>query len=221
MSSNPVVLSLNYKRPNQTIKGTRTYPDNDSSGLIASADLEICALADVVIQKLEEVIRFFLLETDNGPGEALVDVERLLAGHRVDTNNGVLALDRFPANWPITNSREFGLGDGRVQCPETLEALFELGGEAIVGLNLGQEKGVATADLGLVENEEEGGARGLQFVGDVGMPQRVTGPVGTSIFAETVVLGIAINNVELGEALDIPRRRVPLDGAEVPLKDSK
>jgi len=60
---------------------------------------------------------------------------------------------------------------------------------------------------GLVKDEEEGGARGLQFVRDVGMPLRVIGPVGTSVFAETVVLGIAIDNVELGEALDISRRR--------------
>jgi hypothetical protein len=50
------------------------------------------------------------------------------------------------------------------------------------------------------------------------MPQRVTGPVGTSIFTERVVLGIAIDNVELGEALDVSSRRVPLDGAEVPFK---
>jgi len=69
----------------------------------------------------------------------MVDVE-LLAGHRVDTNNGALALDGLPANWSVTNSRELGLGDGRMQCPETLEALFELGRETIVGLNLGQER---------------------------------------------------------------------------------
>ena len=86
---------------------------------------------------------------------------------------------------------------------------------------MGQEEGVATADLGLIKDEEECGSRGLQFVGDVGMPQRVTGPIGTSIFAETVVLGIAIDNVELREALDVSRRRVPLDGAKVPLKCSK
>ena len=46
VSSHPVVLSLNYKMPNQTIKDTRTYPDDDSSRLIVSADLEICSLAD-------------------------------------------------------------------------------------------------------------------------------------------------------------------------------
>jgi hypothetical protein len=175
----------------------------------------------VVEQKLEEVIGFFLLETDNGLGEALVDVESLLASHRVDTNNGVLGLDWFPANGAVTLSGEFGLGNRRVQRPETLKALLELGRKTIVGLNLGQEESVATADLGLVKDEEEGGARGLQFVGAVGMPKRLTGPVGTSIFAERVVLGIAIHNVELGEALNVSRRRVPLDGAKVPLKYSK
>ena len=58
----------------------------------------------------------------------------------------------------------------------------------------------------------------MQFVRDIGMPLREIGPVGTSVFAETVVLGIAIDNVEFGEALDVSRCRVPLDGAEVPLK---
>ena len=53
------------------------------------------------------------------------------------------------------------------------------------------------------------------------MPQREIGPVGTRIFAERVVLGIAIDNVEFGEAFDVARRRVPLNGAKVPLKHSK
>jgi hypothetical protein len=53
------------------------------------------------------------------------------------------------------------------------------------------------------------------------MPQREIGPVGTSIFAERVVFGIAIDNVELGEALDVSSRRVPLNGAKVPLKHGK
>jgi hypothetical protein len=172
----------------------------------------------VVEQELEKVIGFFLLETDNGLGEPQVDVESLLASHRVNTNDGVLGLDWFPPNGAVPFFGELGLGNGSVQCPETLEALLEFRRETIVGLNLGQEQGIATADLGLVEDEEEGGSRGLQFVGDVGMPPRVIGPVSTSVFAETEVLGIAINNVELGETLDVSRRRVPLDGAEVPLK---
>jgi len=99
-----------------------------------------------------------------------------------------------------------------VQCLEPLEALLEFRRGAIVGLNLRQEQGVATANLGLVKDEEGGGARGCHCV---------TGLVGTSIFTERVVLGIAIDNVELGEALDVSRRRVPLDGTEVLLEHSR
>ena len=81
----------------------------------------------MVEQELEEVVGFFLLETDNGPGEAWIYVESLFASHRVDTNNGVLGFDWFPANGAVTFSGELGLGNGRVQCAETLEALLELG----------------------------------------------------------------------------------------------
>ena len=125
------------KKPNQIKEDIGTYPYDDSSRFIASADLEIRSFADVVEQELKEVIGFFLLETDNGLGEPLIDVESLLAGHRVDTNNGVLGLDGFPANRAITFSGMLGLGNGRVQCPEPLETLLELGRETIVGLNLG------------------------------------------------------------------------------------
>ena len=172
----------------------------------------------MVEQELKEIFGFFLLETDNGIGEPLIDVESLLAGHRVDTNNGVLGLDGFPANRAITFSGMLGLGNGRVQCPETLETLLELGRETIVGLNLGQVQGIASADLGLVKDEEESGARRLQFVGDIRMPPCLTDAVGKTKFTERVLLSIAIDNVEFGEALDVCSRRVPLDGAEVPFK---
>jgi len=46
-------------------KDTRTYPDDDGSRFIASADLEVRSFADVVEQELKEVVGLFLLETDN------------------------------------------------------------------------------------------------------------------------------------------------------------
>jgi hypothetical protein len=56
-AQSPVVLSINYENnPNEITEDTRTYPDDNSSGLIASADLEICSLAK---QELEEVIGSF------------------------------------------------------------------------------------------------------------------------------------------------------------------
>ena len=50
------------------------------------------------------------------------------------------------------------------------------------------------------------------------MPPCLTDAVGKTKFTERVLLSIAIDNVEFGEALDVSRCRVPLDGAEVPLK---
>jgi hypothetical protein len=41
VSSDPVVLSLNYENQIKSRMDTRTYPDDDSSRFIASANLEI------------------------------------------------------------------------------------------------------------------------------------------------------------------------------------
>ena len=62
----------------------------------------------MVIQKIEEVIGFFFLETDNGLDEGWVDIESLLTSHRMDTNNGVLGFDRFTANRAVTSSGVLG-----------------------------------------------------------------------------------------------------------------
>lgn len=80
-----------------------------------------------------------------------------------------------------------------------------------------KEEGVTTANLGLVEDEEESSARRLLLVRDIGVPRGVAGTVGSSVFAETVVVGVAIDNVELGVALDVARRRMPMNGSEMPI----
>ena len=107
------------------------------------------------------------------------------------------------------------MGYGGVQGTETLETLLELGRETLISLDLGEEEGVAAADLWLVEDEEKGGARRLELVRDVGVPLGVVGAVGASVLAETVILRIAIDNMELGIALYIARCGVPVNGAEV------
>jgi hypothetical protein len=66
------------------------YPDNDGPRLVRSSDLEVRAFGDVVVQEAEERVGFFLAEADDVAREALVDIERLLTGDRVDADDGVL-----------------------------------------------------------------------------------------------------------------------------------
>ena len=67
-----------------------TYPKHDRARLIARADLEVRALREVVEQEVEQVLGLLLLEADDAASEALVDVERLLLGHRMRSDDGVL-----------------------------------------------------------------------------------------------------------------------------------
>lgn len=147
----------------------------------------------MVIQEIQQIFRLFLLEAHDRPGESLVNVQRLLAGDGVYAHERMLGLDGLAAHRSAALAREFSLVYGGVQCTQAQEAFLELGGEAVVCLNLGKEEGIATADLGLVEDEEEGRARGLLLVGHVRVPGGVVCTVGTGVFLEAVVFGIAVH----------------------------
>jgi hypothetical protein len=208
-------------------------PHHHRPRLIPRADLEVRALREVVVQELQQELGLLLAEADDVAREALVHVQRLLAGDGVHAHERVLRLDGRAAHGPAALAREVRLGDGGVHRAQALEALLERGREAVVRLDLGEEEGVAAADLGLVEDEEERGAGGLLLVGDVGVPLCVVGAVGAGVLCEAVVLGITVDckgqcyftvriydkqirtDVELRVTLHVSRRRMPLDGAEV------
>lgn len=97
---------------------------------------------------------------------------------------------------------------------QSVKDLLERLGETVVGFDLGQEEGVAT-ELGLLKDEEEGGGGGLLLVGDVGVPLDASEAVVGEVFAEAVVVLVAVDDVEFGEALDITGSGVALDGTEV------
>ena len=67
-----------------------TYPDDNGPRLVRSADLVVGTLGDMVEEELEKILGFFILETNNAAGEALVNVESLLSGDRVYAHDGVL-----------------------------------------------------------------------------------------------------------------------------------
>lgn len=68
-------------------------PHNDGARLITGTYMEVGTLADVVKEEVEEVPRFFLPETSDAAGEALVDIESLLASHWMYADERVLDTD--------------------------------------------------------------------------------------------------------------------------------
>ena len=172
----------------------------------------------MVKEELEQKVGFLLLEPDNPESESFVDEERLLASHRVYADDGVLSLDRLTADDRPPVSSIVRLVHRRVHGLQTLQAFLEFGREAVVGLDLRREEGV-TADLGrLVEDEEEGGGRRLLFVGHVRVPAEAGEAVGAPVVAEAVVLGVAVDDVELWVARDVARGRMAVDRTKVPIE---
>ena len=74
-------------------------------------------------------------------------------------------LDGLATDRAVGLTRVLRLVDGGVDGTETFEALLEFGGQTFVGFDLGEEEGVASTVLGLLEDPEEGCARGLRLVG--------------------------------------------------------
>ena len=66
----------------------------------------------------------------------------------MNAHERVFGLYRFTPDGALLSDGVFRLRDGRVDGFEALEALFELGREAVVGFDLGSKDGVATG-LGL------------------------------------------------------------------------
>lgn len=137
----------------------------------------------MVVEELEQVLGLLLLETDDAAGEALVDVQGLLTGHGVNTNERMLlrdesvstdifdgteaaylALNRLAANRSVALPGVLSLVDSRVDGAEALETLLEFRRQPVVSLNLRGKECVTTAVVGLVKDPEEGGARGLLLV---------------------------------------------------------
>ena len=156
----------------------------------------------MVKEELEQKVGFLLLEPDNPASESFVDEERLLAGHRVYADDGVLSLDRLTADDRPPVSSIVRLVHRRVQGLQTLQAPLEFGREAVVGLDLRREEGITTR-FGLVKNEEESGSGRLTFVRDIGVPAGMVNTVAAEIILEEVVLGVPVDDVEFWVALDV------------------
>jgi hypothetical protein len=72
------------------IKTSTTHPNDYSSGLIPSSDLEISTFGNMVQEELEEVFGFFVFVSNDTTGETLIHVQSLFTCDGMNTNKGML-----------------------------------------------------------------------------------------------------------------------------------
>lgn len=80
----------------------------------------------MVEEEVEQGVRLFILETDDTPGEAVVDEQCLLARHGVLANDGVFALDGLAPDRATALRRTLSLRDCRMNRGKTFKTLLEL-----------------------------------------------------------------------------------------------
>jgi len=71
-------------------KHKSTHPNNYSSGLILSSDLEISTFGDVVEEEPEEVFGFLIFISNDTTGISLIDEQSLFTCDGMNTNNWML-----------------------------------------------------------------------------------------------------------------------------------
>jgi hypothetical protein len=64
-------------------------PKNHGTGLPFNSGLNISRESNVVIKELQEIVALLLLEPDDVSGELWIDIQRLLTGCWVSSNQGV------------------------------------------------------------------------------------------------------------------------------------
>ena len=77
------------------LKENTTHPDDYSSGLIPSSDMEISAFEWMVEEELEEGFGFFIFVSNDTTGETFIDIQGLFTCDRMNTNDRML----YSQNW--------------------------------------------------------------------------------------------------------------------------
>ena len=125
----------------------------------------------------------------------------------------MLMLHRVPSDDPAALPAELRLLEAAVHGPQPVQSLFDGRRESPIRLDLVHEHRVS-ADLGGVQDIEEGGARRLRFVRDVRVPGNRAVPVGE----ERVQLALAVvpvHQMDLGVPLWLAGSRVDMVAAKV------
>ena len=72
------------------VDGESVIPDDEGTRLVGRTDLKVCALRNVVKEEFQKILGLLLLPADYAASETRVNEESLLAGQRMDANDGML-----------------------------------------------------------------------------------------------------------------------------------
>lgn len=142
-----------------------------------------------------------------------VHINRLLPRRRMRPDDGVLVNHRLTALNAPTRSSDIHLLNTRVRGLETMQPLPEQRTKPIIRLH-GIHKQRVPSRLGLVEDIQKRRPRRLLLIRHVRMPRHAARPVGKKLI-HAVVPRPAVHQVDLGEALGRPGRRVDVVPAKV------
>jgi hypothetical protein len=93
VGSDTVILLHQFQKKNLIGKGKKiqTHPNDYSSGLIPSSDLEISTFGNMVEEELEEVFGFFIFVSHDTTGETWIHVQSLLTCDGMNADNRMLS----------------------------------------------------------------------------------------------------------------------------------
>jgi hypothetical protein len=74
------------------LKGNTTHPNDYSSGLIPSSDLEISTFGYMVEEEVEEVFGFLIFVSNDTTSETLIHIQSLFTCDGMNTNKWMLYL---------------------------------------------------------------------------------------------------------------------------------
>ena len=103
------ILVKNSPRCNISAYADTIIPEGDVVLLPLQTDVEFLSGRDHLIEVANDSVALDLGNANNGLDEAWIEEQRLPAGYRVRSDNGVLRDDRFPPEWAPERSRAFGL----------------------------------------------------------------------------------------------------------------
>ena len=172
-------------------------------------------------KKLEQCLRLLVLQTNDSLGEARVDIEGLLPSslnwlvsarcfltlffdarsYRMNTDDGMFRLDRFPTNKLAITSRVLSLWVSAVLGPQAFEKLLDGLGKASVRSHLRSPSRV-TPGWWDGEQCQDGDPGWLMLVGNVRVISRGRQPI-VPLPSAIFVIRTQVNVVELEVILDM------------------
>jgi hypothetical protein len=188
------------------VSSDAVVPNNDSSRCPLDSGLDILRKRNVIIQELQQVIRFLLLEPYNTSHKLLVNEQCLFASGRVCPDQRMSVGNGITTHNAATSKSVLCLLMSRVNSLESMQTLLELWRQSVVGFCLVDETSVASC-CGTIQEVQECGSWRLLLVGHITVPGYAVCALLKIIFGGCVCCG-SVDQVDFWEALWCARGRV-------------